>query len=481
MLRLYRPLAALTVLAVAIRVVVMIAYSSAVFVYYNGDALRYARISPAGGHLSLFSDYGAPSGYAIFLAGVREVWSALPFTIGLQHLFGVATGLLFYAALRRMGAPRGFALVPAAIVFFSGDQIFLEQALLTESLWAAVIAGGLYALLRGVSDDGVDGRWLAVAGVALGFAGLVRPVAVLLLVVAAVWVVLALRVELTRCARAAAAVVLPAAILIGVYAGIVSLDNGHTGLGQFGGFQLYGRVAQFADCTKFKPPGRTRLLCRTTPSAQRPGPTAQLFASDAPLLQAPFKLQLPRDSAVLGRFGQQAILHQPGAYASALVEDYRRIVGLGHGRLGDGANPWEMRFDYPRAYGNPAGATTPDQIARLYRVQYTSVRAHPLSGWAHVLGTYQGLVRLHEGLVILLLVLAFVGVWLGTARARAGAGLFLGAALCLYLVPPLIALWDVRYGVLPGELLAVAATVGAWAIWERRKSGAGSQVQGAIR
>jgi hypothetical protein len=481
MLRLYRPLAALTVLAVAIRVVVMIVYSSAVFVYYNGDALRYARISPGGGHLSLFSDYAAPAGYTIFLAAVREIWSALAFTIGLQHAFGVATGLLFYAALRRMGAPRGFALAPAAVVFFSGDQIFLEHALLTESLWALLIAGGLYALLRGVSDDAVDARWLAIGGAALGYAGTVRPVALLLLVVAAVWVVLALRVELVRCARAAAAVVLPAAIVIGAYAGIVALDNGHNGFGQFGGFQLYGRVAQFADCTKFKPPGRTRLLCRKTPSAQRPGPNAQLFASDAPLRQPEFNLQLPRDSAVLGRFAQQAILHQPGAYTSALVEDYKRIVGLGHGRLGDGANPWEMRFDYPHAYGNPTGATTPDQIARLYRVEYTSVRAHPLSGWGHVLGTYQGLVRLHEGLVIVLLALACVGVGLGTARARAGAGLFLGAALCLYLVPPLIALWDVRYGVLPGELLAVAATVGAWAIWERRKSGAGGQVQGARR
>jgi hypothetical protein len=470
MLRLYRPLAALTVLAVVIRVVVMITYSSAVFVYYNGDALRYARISPGAGHLSLFSDYWTPAGYSIFLAAVREIWSALPFTIGLQHCLGVATGLLFYAALRRTGAPRGFALVPAAIVFFSGDQIFLEHALLTESLWAVLVAGGLYALLRGVSDERVDGRWLAVGGVAFGSAAVVRPVAVVLLVVAAVWVVLALRAGLARCARAAAAVVLPAAILIGAYSGIAGLDSGTAGLGELGGLQLYGRVAQFADCKKFKPPGRTRLLCQTTPSGRRPGPTAQLFASDAPVLQKPFGLQLPRDSALLGRFAQQAILHQAGAYASALIEDYKRVVGLGHGRLGDGANPWEMRFDLPYAFGNPAGATTPDQIARLYRVDYTSVRAHPVSGWGRVLGTYQGLVRLHEGLVIVLLLLAFVGVALGTARARAGAGLFLGASLCLYLVPPLIAQWDVRYGVLPGELLAVAATVGAWAIWERRRA-----------
>src|SRR6476620_2296000 len=173
MLRLYRPLVALTALAVAIRVVVMIAYSSAVFVYYNGDALRYARVSPQGGHLDLFSDHWVPAGYSIFLAAVREIWSALSFTIGLQHVLGIATGLLFYAALRRLGTPRGFALAPAALVFFSGDQIFLEHALLTESLWAALIAGGVYALLRGVDEDSVDWRWLAVGGVALAYAGVV--------------------------------------------------------------------------------------------------------------------------------------------------------------------------------------------------------------------------------------------------------------------------------------------------------------------
>src|SRR5438874_2082842 len=170
----------------------MITYSTAVFVYYNGDALRYARINPlTGAHLGLFSDISAPGGYPIFLRVVREIWSALAFTIGIQHCLGVATGLLLYAALRRMGAPRGFAL---ALIF----------------------------------------AYIAIANIA-----------------------------------------------------------GRTdGYSDLEGFQLYGRVAQFADCKKFKPPGRTRLLCQTTPPAQRAGPTSQLFASNLPLNQTAFNLQL---------------------------------------------------------------------------------------------------------------------------------------------------------------------------------------------
>ena len=143
---------------------------------------------------------------------------------------------------------------------------------------------------------------------------------------------LAVRAELRRRARAAVAVGLPAVALILAYVAFANITGQTDGYSDLEGFQLYGRVAQFADCKKFKPPGRTRLLCQTTRPPQRPGPTSQLFASDAPLNQKAFNLQLPRDSALLGRFGQQAILHQPGAYLSAIFEEYVRIFGLGHGR-----------------------------------------------------------------------------------------------------------------------------------------------------
>src|SRR5436305_13919730 len=338
----------------------MITYSTAVFVYYNGDALRYARINPlTGAHLGLFSDHNAPGGYPIFLRVVREIWSALAFTIGIQHCLGVATGRLPYAVRRRVGAPRGFALAPAVLVFCSGDQLFLEHALLTESLWAVLIAGGLYALVRGLGDGEFDARWLALGGLLVGASATVRTAAGPLVIVVAIWAAWAVHGELRRRARAAVAVGLPAVALILAYVAFANITGQTDGYSDLEGFQLYGRVAQFADCKKFKPPGRTRLLCQTTRPAHRPGPTSPLFASYAPLNQKAFNLQLPRDSALLGRFGQQAILHQPGASLSAIFEEYVRIFGLGHGRNGDGANPWEMRFDLPYAYGNPAGASTP--------------------------------------------------------------------------------------------------------------------------
>src|SRR5205823_4638029 len=134
----------------ALRALVMVTYSSAVFIYDNGDSTRYARIPTGGYHPPLLSDHVAPAGYPAFLKVIRAIWSAMPFTVGIQHLMGIAIALLLYASARRIGASRGLALVPAAVVLFSGDQLFLEHALLSETLWALFLAGAVYALVRGI-------------------------------------------------------------------------------------------------------------------------------------------------------------------------------------------------------------------------------------------------------------------------------------------------------------------------------------------
>jgi len=58
------------------------------------------------------------------------------------------------------------------------------------------------------------------------------------------------------------------------------------------------------------------------------------------------------------------------------------------------------------------------------------------------------------------------GKWIFVSRGaiRAGIALVFGFALGLYLLPPIANAWDVRYGVLAGELLATAAAVGGWRV-----------------
>jgi membrane protein implicated in regulation of membrane protease activity len=447
----------------------MVSYSSAVFTFDSGDSIRYARLPVGSFHPGLLSDSLAPAGYPVFLKVLRAIWSALAFTVAVQHLIGILTALVLYALARRLGASRGVALIPAGVVLLSGDQLFLEHALLSETLWTLLVSCALYALVRGSDRDQPDVRWLVAAGLLLGGAALVRQLSLALLPIAAVWIAVVVRGGGARRAWSALTVLSSALVLLGLYVGIASLAHGYTGLNDDGGFELYGRVAEFADCTKFKPPGRTRVLCQTIPPARRSGATKYLFGTGMPLERL-FHVQLPRDSPLLGQFAIAAIEHQPGAYLSAVVEDWERAAGLRQERIGEGANPAALRFDWGRAYvyGGPSATSTVRSVAAEYRTAYTSVRALPLAGWASRLGGYQAIIRVHEQLVIPLVMIALFGAIASSGLARSRILLTLFFALALYMAPALVVVWDARFGVLPGELLALAASAGAWQLWLRQ-------------
>ncbi len=464
-LQIYWPLVALVVVGCVVRAVVMLTYSSMVFLFQTGDSSRYVRVyltaaGLPGGSTHIFSDRSAPAAYPIFLLVLRKLSTAMPFTIFVQHCLGIATALLLYAAARRLGVGRAAATVPAAVVLLSGDQIFLEHALLTESLWAVLIAGALYALVRSTTGGGGE-RWLVAAGIALAVAMTVRQQSAPLLIIAALWAAAVAHRGLVRRLRSGLMVLGPAVLAVAFYGAVAHLEHGNTGLDQISGFQLYGRVAQFADCTKFRPPAGTRVLCQRSPADQRQGPSHYLFDESSPLRQH-FKQPFP--DALLGTFARRAIIHQPGAYAGAVFEEVKRIAGLGRGRLGDGANPSTMRFDNKAPFGSVAA--TPQAEAAVFGLKYSSIRVHPRAHWAERLSRYQAVFRLHEILVIPLILLALIGAFFARGAVRAGIVLFFACSIALYAVPPITALWDVRYGVVPGELLVVAAAAGGWAIAE---------------
>ncbi len=457
--RLYWPLVSLCAAGVALRVLVMVTYSSAVFVFYNGDSIRYARIAAPGYHSGLFSDPYAPAGYPAFLKLLRAIWSALPFTVGVQHALGIAIAILLYAVVRRLGTPRGVALVPAAVVLLSGDQLFLEHSLLSECVWGALVTGGLYAVIRGARGGDGDRRWLIAAGLILAGSALARQISIPLLLVAGAWVAFAVRGRVARRTLAAAAILGPGLVMLGLYVGVAHLEHGFTGLGGRSGWQLYGRVAQFANCADFHPPGRTRLLCQSTPPAKRPGLVAQLYDPSLPLGRFDYQ---GKDDGLLRRFALDAIVNQPGDYLGAVLADWATAAGLQSIRSGEGASPSMMRFSRLTPYGAPA--PTVRDVAAYYQRAYTAIRVLPLRHWAQRLGRYQSIMRLHEILVIPLVLIVLAGLLLSRGPPRSGIALVFGFSLALYLLPPVANAWDVRYGVLPGELLAAAATASGWRV-----------------
>src|SRR5437763_4211988 len=167
----------LLIAGVALRVFVMFEYTPAAltnadsgrFLYYAHDAERF------------FHDSFGPVGYEAFLRVVRLITTRLEVTIALQHLFGITAALLLYAALRRVGAAWWPALIPAAVLLISGDQLYIQHALLSESPFILLVAAGLYAAVRGLISAGREAAvWIAIAGAVLAAAATFRNVGLVL-------------------------------------------------------------------------------------------------------------------------------------------------------------------------------------------------------------------------------------------------------------------------------------------------------------
>ena len=90
-------IALLLVAGVLLRLLVMLLYQPAII--NNADTPTYVTMADGGA----FGDPVRPSGYSLFLIAVHAISDQLAFTIGVQHLLGVATALLLYGSARRVG------------------------------------------------------------------------------------------------------------------------------------------------------------------------------------------------------------------------------------------------------------------------------------------------------------------------------------------------------------------------------------------
>jgi Dolichyl-phosphate-mannose-protein mannosyltransferase len=469
----HRPIVALFAVGVVLRILVMTLYSSVVLIYYGGDSTRYLRL-PFTGYHSLFSDPNAPAIYPAFLDGARWIDRNIVFTIALQHLMGIGTAVLVFLTVRRIGASLWFAMAPAAVVLLSGDFLFLETTLLTETLWMLLLAAGLCAAVYARGSDHIT-AWLITAGALLALASLVRSLSLPLAVPVAIWAMWELGGGWVKKARLAATVLIPVAVLVGGYAFLAGQENGYSGLTEMGGFNLYARVGQFADCRRFTPPKGTAKLCESTPPSQRSGPFYYTYGANAPLYRAGFGAD-PKSSKTLGKFAKAAILHQPGAYLHAVGTDLLRYVApyAVVARSDSGIDPGGMSFAsaVPASQGQSPAALSDD-----FSTDYGGVSPRlPGQGAREILGSYQEIFRLSGLPVVFFAALAIIGLFVADGSVRRALWLFFVLAVYLYVVPVALSSYDVRYGVPASLLLSISAALGGWAIWRRRLSPATTAV-----
>ena len=120
------------------------------------DSITY--LSTSNSHL--FGDASRMAGYPSFLRLVRDVFPQLSFVIGLQHVLGLATGVLLYALVRRVTDARWLSVVPAAFFLLSGDYLLLEHSLLTETLYIFLVTAGLTGLVFASTSSRPPVSWL---------------------------------------------------------------------------------------------------------------------------------------------------------------------------------------------------------------------------------------------------------------------------------------------------------------------------------
>jgi hypothetical protein len=403
-------------------------------VYQNRDTIRFLRVFPTG----LFDDYWLPAGYPALIGALHFFSDRVAVLTALQHLLGLATGLIGYLFVRRAGCSGLVGLLAALPVFVGGEFVFLEQTIAAETLFAFLIAAAAYlALLDSPSA-------LAAGSAVFGLAATVRSSALVLPLVLALWVVL---VGPRR--RVLFALAPAIAIVIG-YAALASTTGRYTGLTDMSGWNLYARTAPFADCSRFRPPRELAVLCQR--QTARPGPYFYLYGPGDPALShfsvpgalyGLFALD-ERENAEARRFADGAITHQPFDYLREVSVDAARYVAPSVR-----TRPWSGSGPSYYSFGGVNRWEDQRWLESVVAKKYEDAKVRRSPSVSSFLAQYQSVARLNGVLVVLALVAAVAG--LSEARLRRAILLPLGLALALLLVPVLTLSWDYRYG-LPAQI-----------------------------
>ena len=500
--RLVRPFVAhwqfslVVVAAVAVRLVVILGYPP---VFWFSDSYNY--LYDAVTHTP---DQVRPNGYPFLLDLLLPLHSDDPIGL-LQAAMGVVVGVAIYALLRHRGLPWWGAALPALPVLFDAYELHLEHLITADPLFIFLVSIAVVILCW---SDRPSVLAMAVAGLLIGYATLVRSVGEPLLVVALVGM-LVRRVGWRRLAALAVAGVLP----IGLYMAWFHDSVGKYALTESSGTFLYSRVSTFAQCSKMNVPTILAYLCDPTKLEFRPVAGEYVWADNELYpywsVSTPLYLAFRSDTAArftptvnaqTQQFARIAIEDQPMDYLRVVIDDTLHTFGWNRQPdpldfYGNGPNfrfvsvsvmnqqiPWyatpyhipgnpptQQATIIQQASNNPtwceASCQKSDPQAAVI-MQAERDFAGPGQGfgwttevqpWAHLLQTYQRYVYLRGTLLGFIVLIGAAGV-LARWRRWGGVGLlpWLVGAL-LIVLPPMTAGFSYRYAVAAVPVACLAA------------------------
>ena len=394
------------------------------------------------------------SGYSIWLKILQPLHTYAVVTI-LQHLMGLAVGVMIYALARhRFGAPAWLATLATVPVLYDGFEIQLEHLIMADVPFLFLITLAVTLLLW---DPVPSTRRCVVVGALLGLAEIVRSVGLPLLAVFAVYMIIR-RISW----RKVAATIVVCFIPVFAYAGLFDLEHGQFAMTDSTGVFLYSRVMTFADCAKMQLPANELSLCTTVPPAQRPIAQAYIWTAASPLDRFPPSKFSPVPNQLAENFAIRAIEAQPLSYAKAVFDDTWRVFGWSRVVFPNAATYDEYIFGYhslPVPTWNSAQLGPYDSYAAAY------VHGNPLTQvvapFANVMRLYEHHVYLPGTVYGLILLAGLAGLVVAWRRLGGEALLPWTVSLALIVIPAATAEFDYRYVLVavPFACLAVVLAV----------------------
>ncbi|GAB3941851.1 glycosyltransferase family 2 protein [Kribbella albertanoniae] len=386
----------------ALRVLATVAYQPGI-IYV--DSQQYLN------NMELLSpDQLNPIGYSIALKPLVALGGTTLVVI-VQHLVGLLLGVAVYALARRLTVYRWLSALAAAPLLLDAYQVQIEQNVMAETLFDALLVGILWLLLRTPGWKAV-----AAAGLLTGAAFAVRAIGLTLLLAVVLYLVVVGRRRLLHVGVAIAGF----AVVFGAYAGYFHEETGRWGFTGAGSQVLYGRTAVVADCSKVS----LKALCPKEPLGQRLG--VDQYAHN------PLPAGTTEEQATA--FAHEVIRQQPLDVTWAVLKDFAKGFAPTRTTAPNDVplSRWQFQLTYPNLQDPNTAAFAVKYGGQEPQVAHTPaaiLRAYQLNG-GYASGALLGL-----GLLIALAAVAGLGRakdsglrWAALLPAAAGVVLLLGSA-----------------------------------------------------
>jgi hypothetical protein len=451
----------------ALRVVVLLAYRQALIF---PDSERYLQYAQSFLHGQWAPDWLRTSGYSLLLMPAVLARN-LAVVAAAQHLLGLATAVLIYALLVRCGARRWLAVLACIPVLVDPLQLDIEQYILTDVSATFLIVVALTVL---VWKRETIGPWaLVTVGLAIAAATVIRESDLLVAIPAVGYLVVIFRRRPRRATRATLLLLVGLLPPVLGYLGWVNVWFGSWNFVTYSNEFMYGRIAQFADCTGLPLPPYEQHLC---PPHQAAAADPNFYMWDP---QSPQVTLQPADglskNQIVGDFTNRIIEHQPLDYLKVVAGD--AVYSFWPVR-GPGPEHYPVTYHQFQTYF-PAD---PGEAATLRTYTGSGPRIEP--GMADFLAAYGRYFYIPGPLLAAGLLVGVAGS-AGIGRARRSRlrapCLLVTAGVAAVIFPPfLIATFDWRYELPQLSLIPVAAVLGVLAMTGQQGSRPAGPAGGAL-